>query len=113
MRYFRLLQEANLRSAPNGPVLTTLPTGYVISGSGTCRVGKTEWLQTQVGKITGFVAVGPAESGYVLELPSEGAESVRYDLVQKVTDLENELLLLRSAYKSLEDKAEAIRSILR
>lgn len=67
MRYFKLNEEMNIRSTPNGTKVGVAPEGAVISGSEFATNNGIEWLKTTYNGIEGYIAVLPATKGYAVE----------------------------------------------
>ena len=68
MRYFELLQEMNMRTTPNGTLITAIPAGKVIQGTELKSAGATQWLYTSYNGINGYVCVLPESRNYAKEV---------------------------------------------
>lgn len=65
---FQLLQNMNMRSAPNGNLVTSVPQGTIISGTELKSTGSTQWLYTDYNGNKGYVAVLPESKGYAKQV---------------------------------------------
>lgn len=65
---FQLLQNMNMRSAPNGNLITSIPQGTIIKGTELKSSGTTQWLYTEYNGNKGYVAVLPESKGYAKQL---------------------------------------------
>lgn len=65
---FQLLQNMNMRSTPNGNLVTSVPQGTIISGTELKSTGATQWLYTDYNGNKGYVAVLPESKGYAKQV---------------------------------------------
>ena len=65
---FQLLQNMNMRSTPNGNLVTSVPQGTIISGTELKSTGSTQWLYTDYSGNKGYVAVLPESKGYAKQV---------------------------------------------
>lgn len=71
MRTFELLQEMNMRTAPNGNIVCVVPRGTRLSGSEFATTNGTTWVYSTYNGKSGYVAVLPEIKGYAKEVADE------------------------------------------
>ena len=87
MRSFKLKEEMNIRSTPNGLKIGSAPEGAVISGTEILVNNGIEWLKTSYNGIEGYIAVSEK---YASE-------------VEKATDLE------KAIHEAIKILSEAVK----
>ncbi len=100
MRYFKLKEEMNMRTTPNGKIVAVIPEGEVISGSEFAQNSGIDWLKTSYSGVNGFVAVLPASKNYATEILDVGG------------DFEAKYREEKSRADALQAKIDAIKEIL-
>ncbi len=98
VRYFKLKEEMNMRSTPNGTIIDVVPENTIISGNEFLQNRGIDWLKIVFNGKTGYVAVLPASKNYATEISAEqalpqtnfeelyNAERVRADALQQKLD---------------------------
>lgn len=104
VRYFKLNEDMNMRSTPNGTIIDSVPEGTVISGSEFLQNRGIDWLKTVFNGKTGYVAVLPASTNYATEITESEA----------VTKPDFEALYNKEKARAdiLQGKLDAIKNII-
>lgn len=103
MRYFKLKEEMNMRSTPNGTIIGAVPEGTVISGSEFLQNRGIDWLKTTFNGLNGYVAVLPESKNYAVEV---------FEQAEPAEDFEKLYNEEKLRADTLSQKIDAIKKIL-
>lgn len=104
MRYFKLKEDMNMRSTPNGTIIDSVPEGTIISGTEFLQNRGIDWVKTVFNGKTGYVAVLPASTNYATEISkSEAFPQADFETLYNAE---------KARADSLQEKLDAIKNIL-